>query len=341
MKIELDAYVLPIMVTLRDGTTETIDRNDGSNSWPYTASASGRSWEANGKYYCDGNTNPQDIVSIGKAPTEAMQPMKLTDLKVGMYITDSNDYILKVVSKAPNGDGSIASVNLRTRGFKFGQGVTHTFVRDAALDGHHIISEEEALGLTEPTDLSDQMDKAHLHDELHADKDSEPLYKIHDEIGTLGNPVPYSVVNEIKLPHGGVCGGAQLGLEWPNLNMSPRKRKVEAILAAYKDDVSIELRLTHAIVDMMNEYPGLAEIMKPIVFHSDKEAVDHPDHYNTGSMETIEKIKFALSPEAFMGFLQGNIMKYIDRADHKGKPDEDLAKAAWYRDRFYDENKPS
>lgn len=53
--------------------------------------------------------------------------------------------------------------------------------------------------------------------------------------------------------------------------------------------------------------------------------INHPQHYTHGSIEVIEAI------DAWgLGFCLGNVVKYVARADHKGKPIEDLEKAAWY-----------
>ena len=41
-------------------------------------------------------------------------------------------------------------------------------------------------------------------------------------------------------------------------------------------------------------------------------------------------MKAKLTPEAFVGFLQGNCIKYLSRAAHKGSPVEDFKKAQWY-----------
>lgn len=54
-------------------------------------------------------------------------------------------------------------------------------------------------------------------------------------------------------------------------------------------------------------------------------AVNHPAHYNTGNIEVIDAIE-----DWGLGFSLGNAVKYIARADHKGKPVEDLEKAVWY-----------
>lgn len=58
---------------------------------------------------------------------------------------------------------------------------------------------------------------------------------------------------------------------------------------------------------------------------SDSDPVNHPSHYNLGCIEVIDAI------EAWdLGFHLGNVVKYIARAEHKGKRLEDLRKAQWY-----------
>jgi len=62
------------------------------------------------------------------------------------------------------------------------------------------------------------------------------------------------------------------------------------------------------------------------------DAVDHPNHYNDGSIECIDAIQAALTEEEFIGFCKGNAMKYIWREQLKNGM-EDLQKAAWYLNR--------
>lgn len=62
---------------------------------------------------------------------------------------------------------------------------------------------------------------------------------------------------------------------------------------------------------------------------SDKEHVNHPDHYG-GKENPYEAIKVI---EAWqLGFCLGNTVKYISRSGKKNpaKELEDLKKAAWY-----------
>ena len=62
------------------------------------------------------------------------------------------------------------------------------------------------------------------------------------------------------------------------------------------------------------------------------DAVDHPNHYNDGSIECIDAIQAALTEEEFIGFCKGNALKYIWREQWKNGM-EDLQKAAWYLNR--------
>jgi len=65
------------------------------------------------------------------------------------------------------------------------------------------------------------------------------------------------------------------------------------------------------------------------------DAVDHPNHYKSKSMEVIDIIE-----EYDLDFKLGNTIKYILRAGKKdpSKYKEDLKKAVWYINRFIDVN---
>ena len=59
-----------------------------------------------------------------------------------------------------------------------------------------------------------------------------------------------------------------------------------------------------------------------------KELIDHPEHYQSSSIEAIDVI------EGFeLNFNLGNVIKYILRADKKGNKKQDLEKAQWYLNR--------
>ena len=56
--------------------------------------------------------------------------------------------------------------------------------------------------------------------------------------------------------------------------------------------------------------------------------VNHPAHYKTGGIETIDFIE-----AKGLNYHLGNVVKYITRADTKGNRKEDLLKAQWYLNR--------
>ena len=59
--------------------------------------------------------------------------------------------------------------------------------------------------------------------------------------------------------------------------------------------------------------------------------VNHPAHYFADSpFEVIRVLNAWLTPEEFRGYCKGNIHKYLARANAKGRPAEDVAKARWY-----------
>ena len=69
----------------------------------------------------------------------------------------------------------------------------------------------------------------------------------------------------------------------------------------------------------------------PYTSHTDP--VNHPPHYTRGSIECIDAIEAALTPEEFRGYCKGNAIKYIWRERHKGG-NESIAKSIWYQQRM-------
>jgi|TARA_B100001939_G_scaffold120216_1_gene104271 hypothetical protein len=61
--------------------------------------------------------------------------------------------------------------------------------------------------------------------------------------------------------------------------------------------------------------------------------VNHPEHYNQGTIECIDAIEAMLSHEEFVGYLRGNSLKYRWRFRYKNGI-EDLRKAEWYERRL-------
>jgi hypothetical protein len=61
-----------------------------------------------------------------------------------------------------------------------------------------------------------------------------------------------------------------------------------------------------------------------------QDPVNHPDHYTSGNIECLDAIKSALG-ENYKYYVQGNLIKYIWRFNHKNGV-EDLKKAKFYLD---------
>lgn len=72
------------------------------------------------------------------------------------------------------------------------------------------------------------------------------------------------------------------------------------------------------------------ETMETIYLPQDN--VNNPKHYNAGTIECIQAIEAALTPEEFRGYCKGNAIKYVWRELHKGG-NESLEKATWYLNR--------
>ena len=61
-----------------------------------------------------------------------------------------------------------------------------------------------------------------------------------------------------------------------------------------------------------------------------QDMVNRPNHYAPNGVDSFMHMKDQMGKDAFDGFLQGNAIKYVQRYRFKGKPVEDLTKAAFY-----------
>ena len=67
-----------------------------------------------------------------------------------------------------------------------------------------------------------------------------------------------------------------------------------------------------------------------------EDSVHSPSHYNMLDIEAIDLIELSMTKEEFLGYLKGNVLKYIIRYRHKGKAKEDLSKGEWYLKKLKD-----
>ena len=79
------------------------------------------------------------------------------------------------------------------------------------------------------------------------------------------------------------------------------------------------------------------EIIVPLEYvGSVDDPVNHPGHYTKGGIECLDAIRASMTDDGFLDFLKGQIIKYVWRYQHKGKPLEDLQKARFYLNRMID-----
>jgi len=96
--------------------------------------------------------------------------------------------------------------------------------------------------------------------------------------------------------------------------------------------------------DTLEKRPEQAEF-EPFVSVEDAatarqhDPVNSPSHYASGGIECIDAIKASMSHEAFLGYLKGNVQKYMWRYEKKVNPSEDLKKARWYLDKLIEGQK--
>lgn len=70
-----------------------------------------------------------------------------------------------------------------------------------------------------------------------------------------------------------------------------------------------------------------------------KDPVNHPEHYTSGNIECLDAIRAALG-DNYKYYVQGNVLKYIWRFNHKNGL-EDLKKARFYLDDLIKHDDPA
>ena len=105
-------------------------------------------------------------------------------------------------------------------------------------------------------------------------------------------------------------------------------------------DMSIN-KATPAEWDKANRDSLRAEVLAKREEYLDSEEVIMPDHYDpvnphhykSEGVECIDYIKQQLSRDAYVGYLEGNVIKYMHRHKYKNGL-EDLRKAQWYLEKL-------
>jgi hypothetical protein len=84
-------------------------------------------------------------------------------------------------------------------------------------------------------------------------------------------------------------------------------------------------KMREAVEELAEKVAGVTPFAPPV---PTPDMVNHPAHYKTGGIETIDFIEAKK-----LNYHLGNVVKYITRADHKGDRLENLKKAQWYLER--------
>jgi hypothetical protein len=91
-----------------------------------------------------------------------------------------------------------------------------------------------------------------------------------------------------------------------------------------KDNSFVQVPITLPVRPPKGDF-NVPNTTKDIVEASAQDNINHPKHYVTDKVEVIDVI------EAFeLDFHLGSVLKYVLRHNRKGKPLEDLRKAAWF-----------
>lgn len=108
------------------------------------------------------------------------------------------------------------------------------------------------------------------------------------------------------------------------LNKHP-KAKAKSVATALGVPIKTVYRVRHLIRIMKPKKTSKQTAPIPVPTVKLVDLVNHPPHYTSGGIETIDFIEAKK-----LNYNLGNVVKYITRADLKGSKKQDLEKAMWY-----------
>lgn len=115
-------------------------------------------------------------------------------------------------------------------------------------------------------------------------------------------------------------------LDLRTLPMTGTKKEMQEL--ALKLSQGRQVRMSRPPIRMNTVAIGISDTPLAGKLRTAADNVNHPAHYKTGGIETIDFIEAKQ-----LTYNLGNVVKYITRADHKGNKLEDLKKAQWYLNR--------
>jgi hypothetical protein len=94
---------------------------------------------------------------------------------------------------------------------------------------------------------------------------------------------------------------------------------------AYVYVIRSQMKKAQSESDTITIKPSQSNVVLSPIMKTEHDPVNHPAHYKTGGIETIDFIE-----AKELNYNLGNVVKYITRADLKGNRKQDLEKALWY-----------
>ena len=94
------------------------------------------------------------------------------------------------------------------------------------------------------------------------------------------------------------------------------------------------------MIAFLNQIPPRCEMRRvfsifvPINLIRNMEQVNHPQHYTTYDVETIEMMLRIWGVQETISFCKLNAFKYRMRAGHKDNAEQDIKKALWYENKM-------
>lgn len=86
------------------------------------------------------------------------------------------------------------------------------------------------------------------------------------------------------------------------------------------------------LIEWLEEYVDEIPIEVDEKSDTDKDMVNHPDHYTRTEREVIDTMRGAMTNEEFTGYLKGNILKYTLRMGLKDSVSQEAGKIKAYTD---------
>ena len=118
-------------------------------------------------------------------------------------------------------------------------------------------------------------------------------------------------------------------IKWLDKKKKPSKI-VKAVTEVKQAMDAIEKKPQRVMINLARRKDGaIIDLNKGGEVISPPDPVNHPPHYKSGGVETIDFIE-----AKDLNYRLGNVVKYVSRAGRKATdPIEDLKKAAWYLQR--------